>query len=898
MITLKWFNKEGVSGGTFLVNIKDGVTYTDNYNEELDSATVLLINQNKLNFEPFDIVELTLPNIGTKTMLIDDFVENEMNLEEGIYQYTINLMSKTKELERVTLPSFSITKAKNLPAATLRQAINLVLRDYSPNYRGAGQIYTLSSPSGLNISCPDMQMTRPTMREALDRILSVKNSICYLDGDNKVNVMNLNKRNNLITLNEYYNYKPENQSSNDYATETENNYNNVVPNEISGIKNDTSVTEYKGFRSESMLVNDENAVLLTDNPIYDLLEVKWCGLVNPFLSKNGTHLYGTLKYSYNGRDYTQNVYDNHYFYFELDITGYILESQNFNILDYDTKKYRAYYTRGSNKIEGLLQYKKTILENYITLENIVYAALVNNPYYLLDSNYIVNLIKNNLPSSEQADFNKDNILNLQYSLGISDPIKIWNAANFSRYSMFKITYESQNENIRIKSSKYLPERNQNNVIIDNPGEAYVDIKRQGELFNQKANRLGNRIKYLQARFPSNYELPQLGDYWNDLVLIRREFSFYDDYILFKGTLSENYVNINYFTGINARKRSWNIIGPGEAFDKELLDKWYCSLSLSKKQSDLEDETMNSNLVTNLLNVINYGSWHPIISRAWLENDYTQWGDIGNKIELDLTSYISGNSLIFNFKVDDNYASGIAIQQPEATGGALEKYLQYTDGNGFAESYTIYLVKNYEVNLGVEIGDTYPENYNGDDDYGDLLEWSVRKPLLRNAWIPNMSSLIIYENTITNWKDSREKLGFNVQFEFVSDTPDIIIGEAFMERQMFMNTDVKQDTLFIRGHNSKYKVTDKSLKSDGTLLGTQANITVNGSGDQYVNGIMSISGLTNIPSDLESISISDSSGNLILAINTTDISSGINIYLSLIRNRDRRNYLNKNMKTWN
>ena len=69
-VTLKWINKDGISGGKFLANLKDGVTYTDNFNEELDSATVILTFQNKIDFEPFDIVELTLPGLGTQTMLI------------------------------------------------------------------------------------------------------------------------------------------------------------------------------------------------------------------------------------------------------------------------------------------------------------------------------------------------------------------------------------------------------------------------------------------------------------------------------------------------------------------------------------------------------------------------------------------------------------------------------------------------------------------------------------------------------------------------------------------------------------------------------------------------------------------------------------------------------------
>ena len=908
MVTLKWFNKEGISGGTFLVNIKDGITYTDNYNEELDSATVVLVYQDKINFEPFDMVELTIPELGTKTMLINDFVENEMNLDEGIYQYTINLMSKTKELERITLPSFSVTKAKNLAAGTLRQVLTTILNNYSPKYKINGNlsnIYTLNSPTGLNISCPDMQMTRPTLKEALNRVLSVKNSICVLNGNNEVEVMDLNERKNEITLNEYYNYKPENQSSNDYATETENNYNNVVPNEIDGIKNDTIVSEYKGFRSESMLVTDENAVLLTDNPIYDLKEVKWCGTfaLESKVVRNSvpTWVMITISFEYNGN--VHNVYTGaDFFYFEIDITPYILESQNFDILDYESKKSHAYYTRGNNKIEGLLSYKKTMLENYITLDLAIKNSLNNNTRILLESGNIIQQIKNSLSTSEQETFDINNITNLRliYPEGSAgtEPLqylRLNNNANLAKYSMFKITYESQNENIRAKSSKYLQERNQNNIIVDNPGEAYVDIRRQGELFNQKVNRLGNRVTYLQARFPAGYDLPQLGDYYNDLVLIRRELSFYDDYILFKGTLSENYVNINYFTGINARKRSWNIIGPGEAFDKELLDKWYCVLDKNNYEGDEDLEFEGFYLAESLLNVFNYTESHPIVEHTWLSNDYTTWGDIGNKIELDSTSYIIGNSLIFNFKCDDNYSAGIAIQNPEETGGALEKYLRYTDDNGFANSFTLWLINKYEPNINVEIGEKIDDTSVGSD-YGNLLEYSVRKPLLREYLLPNVDNITIYKKTITNWKDSREKLGFNIQFEFVSDSPDIIIGRQFLERQQLINIGARQDALLIRVSDHKYKITDSILLGNTQVVGNDNNIEVRYGAVEY-KAEMSISNLSASTLNVKSIVITDLFNNLIMAINTDNYQSVQRVYLTMRRNRDRHNYLNKDLKTW-
>ena len=887
MITLKWFNKEGISGGTFLVDIRDGVSYTDNYNEQLDSATVILEFQEKLAFEPFDIVELTLPKLGTITMLIDDFVETELDLDTHIYQYTINLMSKTKELERQPLPNFSITKPKGLVGKTVKDAIGEILEDYSPEVYVNSNLtkkYQLDSSeiTALNaVSCPDLQVTKPTLREALDRVLSVDNRISVLDGNNNVKTINLNERKSEIILDEYYNYKPENQSSSDYATETENNYNNVVPNEIEGIKNDTTVTQYIGFRTEDMILTDENAVLILDNPIYELKKVVWCGVLK-FVRKNSSMISMFVIDGTNsdGMFLHEPVDANGNYYFEIDITNWILESQNFNILSYEAKKSRGYYTRGNNKIEGLLKFKKSFLENYITLQNILHDALLGNRF---------------IPSSRSfgADLTSDlpdgSTITRIYTDASSDFYIDESIANdLSKHSMFKITYEAQNENVRSRTSKYLPERNQQNVIIDNPGEAYVDIKRQGELFTQKCNRLGNRVQYLNARFPIDHDIPELGDYYQDKVLIRREIQFYDDYIIFKGTLTENYVNINYFTGINARKRSWNLVSAGEAFDKELLEKWYAVFTFD---SNTGTDSMNIGEASDVLSYFTFcllqvfyydADTHPLIDHAWVYNALV--GDQYAKVEMDLTSYISGNSLIFNAKADDNYSLGIRLIGP-TTGGMEEAYIPYAHPEGYTTTwFKFYLINRYTPGGVPVIYNSY-----SNQEISSFLNFSQMKPLMAAA---DNDGRILFKNTFYNHKDSREKLGFNIQFEFVSDTPDIIIGEKFMERQMFVNT-IERNNVRIYSSNYKYKITDRTFNG-GTLVGNQDNIGCVSITKESAS--LNIHDL-NYSGDLNSIAITDSDDKLILAINTTILTNPLTVYLKMQSFRDRHNYSNRSLKTW-
>lgn len=907
MITFKWFNK---SGGTQLFNIKDGVTYIDNFNEELDSATVVLMWQSKLNFEPFDIVELALP-IGTKTMIINDFVENKLDIDDdNSYQYTINLMSKTKELERVTLPNISYTKDKTEGAYHWKvwNLCNMLINDYSPKliYSGAfdKKYSNALSDNILNTECPDLQMSKPTLRSALDRTLSVVNGISILNGNNQVNWLNLNKRGNPINITEEYNYQPENQSSNDYASETENNYNNVVPNYINNIKNDTISADLIGFRTESMIVSDNNAELIVNNPIYDLKELRWCGSIRlnyePIVNIHAV-------VNYDGTNYDCTV-DFDTIYYEIDIIDYVVEEQDYNILDYETKKSRAYYSRGGNKIQGLLNYKKSPfqIEDYITLKRIISNIMYNNGFQLFYGEMkdtIVNNLITHLPSGTVYDESLIRSISIQNAGGnkLADAsFSLDSDDSLRKKSMFKIKYESQNENIRMKSGKYLRETHQDNIIIDNPGEAFVDIKRQGELFNQKCNRLGNRVKDINARFSDTSNIPELSDYLDDKVLIRREFQFYDDYILFRGVLTENYVNINYFTGINARKRTWNLVSAGEAFDKELLDKWYCEFNFTYIDEIAGTASfVKQYLANDLLQVFVYNN-NPIASYAVLGNQWTDSGDqYVNWVDLDLTTYISGNSLIFNCKTEDNYSTGINITDPDGTGGMIEQYVKYVHPNGTAENFTISLF-NQNLRTGYQFYNKLEPGTRIVGDTSNLfsayIDLSYMKPRRNFAYLQGaLNDIGIYQYQFVNHKDSREKLGFNIQFEFCSATPDIIIGEAFMERQQLVNTANRNDTLVIWWSTQKYKITEKYLRTTNSYQ-CSGNISI-----AARNNLVSTMDL-NISSDLsqenvQSFAICDSNNRLILAVNTTN-KTGFKIYLNMLRTRDRRNYVGTDLKNWN
>ena len=137
-----------------------GFTISEEYNETLDSATIILSNESQLDLNPYDDVfiygewcgyydeskkciqpvegakfnfvgyPVNIVNYGTKNMpafykhyLIDQFNENILVLDDNPdkirYSYTIELFSETKGLETVQAPNVSITQPLSSKVSTM-----------------------------------------------------------------------------------------------------------------------------------------------------------------------------------------------------------------------------------------------------------------------------------------------------------------------------------------------------------------------------------------------------------------------------------------------------------------------------------------------------------------------------------------------------------------------------------------------------------------------------------------------------------------------------------------------------------------------------------------------------------------------------------------------------------
>lgn len=138
----------GFSVGDFKqYQVVAGSVFNEEYNETLDSATILLSQvqkEDRLSYiKPYDFVRVydkstydeTTQTYGfDKVYLVDNFNEKENNIEEHIFGYTINLMSETKLLEKFQCPNLAITHKINEDGSMAKLTIWEHIRRYMELY--------------------------------------------------------------------------------------------------------------------------------------------------------------------------------------------------------------------------------------------------------------------------------------------------------------------------------------------------------------------------------------------------------------------------------------------------------------------------------------------------------------------------------------------------------------------------------------------------------------------------------------------------------------------------------------------------------------------------------------------------------------------------------------------
>ena len=287
-------------------NLIQGFTISEEYNETLDSATIMISNVPQLDINPYDDVfiyssdiELSNPSFFKtcsfyRHFLIDQFQEEVIRLGE-LYRYTISLFSETKGLENIQLPNISITqpldaskkistleyikrflamynKMVKVPDGEINDKGECYFWKYKRKYRLAQDDNGMLESIGevfKNSYTPDFTLNNPNLRDVLAKLLITKDRIPVVK-DNYIYCLDITKRRETFNLNVgEINYIYGSKSSDNYCTDLRRNYSEALAQDYTG-----KYTEFLGFRnSDSPLLTLANMRIETKFPIYKINKV-------------------------------------------------------------------------------------------------------------------------------------------------------------------------------------------------------------------------------------------------------------------------------------------------------------------------------------------------------------------------------------------------------------------------------------------------------------------------------------------------------------------------------------------------------------------------------------------------------------------------------------------------
>ena len=748
-------------------SITTGATFSEEYNETLDSGTIIIPQTKKIDLSPYDDVyiwnsdedfdgyynkgDITPNGIATensplpkffKHLLVDSYQAEMIGLD-GKYNYTINLMSETKGLDVIPCPNISITQSlkdseKRTCIFYLKQYINLYspkikVKDIKTNTWTYVNKYKLD-PNDENVEgsvaqifknvlCPEMSFTNPTLRDVLAQIMTVCDCIPVVK-NNVIYAMQISKTNGEFKTDDTHtNYIHEGQNSSDFTTGARREYSGALS------QTTTQCVEYLGFRNSSdALMTIENMYLETRFPIYKINKMTLCYYKKANIIKDNNT--------------TETV-----FLCEHDITDLVLQNNVRNALSADwstypreinersdMSKYKILtvgYDIGSNKITGWgtkYQYYTFLwFQNTKTyIENILELLEAFNPYgnYMSFSRIAIREKAYNIISTGKWENN------------IVSPLGLTTGSARLKTIFFKIDYEAMYGGAVVHGKEN--SSRDDIVTVDNQSGALTIVEKDGLFEYSKLKRLGNTNVKIQCRYES---VEQMNDdynnvlgaiYKNNIIIYHKEYQIYDSFILcnFVGTYS--YVLQNYFVSVFAKLRMYNYMSYSESVTRAENFKKYLMLSLN----NLYYEKNNDFIIDrrSLLTAVNETTYNAELYS--FENQYelnTGYFEInGNKYLSDMQRLISGFSLCFNVKMYDNIAGGVYIKKWQAT------YTDYDDNNKEKE------IEAYSAFDTIKDGLREVQTL-----LGTSQEWYIMPTSLTDAFIENIGIYVGVDSKIND-----------------------------------------------------------------------------------------------------------------------------------------------------
>lgn len=631
--------------GSQLANVKRGFTITERLDEELDTAVVIALNGVENEYTPFSIVEVFITNDDTAdyVLLVDSDESTRVSKDLSIYLHTMSLVEATKLEERYMVDNIAFTQPTDGSTRyyldDVLERVNAITPLEIESKHTSTRLFSLDSTmlSALSVTkSPQFYFSNQNFRQVVDEALRYVGSISRIRSFSStkgvITKQDFNELKTALTTS-LINKGRTNQSEY-FANEMDIQVENGISDVVDVYPNDTM---YASLTTADFIVTTNDMMLQLPKPIYQLSQLVMAGLI---VQEQGSPIKKVL------------------FDAETDITTYVYEEEQYQLLTVEEKKLALFYKKGDNKIQGFGTaypqlwglFPKSVLEN-------IYGDV---PF----------------GSSLDPSFSGDNMIKGVFSFRV-------------KY----LSYRSQ----RVRVHRGVPTNSNRYQIPANQSAKALDISRLLNNAQGAINRLGNGDLIVETIVDTYANRIQVGQFTTDgYVVTTVEYQVNENYTLCKATLTKNFNRLSQFIGVDREFRQYNL-PLNETVNRNLYYEEFVTVSTTPQSTSTPQ--WSSDAITWLRFMFDYSN-HTVYENKTIKNvlaitKETDKTVIGNFM-MGLSKGYHKNSNIFHFQFPTNkvafYSPSDTIETPVIGVSATSlKPISYTDADGLMEYMDFHLV---------------------------------------------------------------------------------------------------------------------------------------------------------------------------------------------------------------
>jgi hypothetical protein len=794
-------------------NVSQGETFADEFNETLDSGSLIISHQHFLeDLKPYDDVyvwdakyefigynndELYMKKneenivfkynwenwefenendsndkIFFKHLLVDTFSETMINLRDfqrqdtgvgdykPVYEYKIQLMSETKGLEVVQLPNISVTEPLNQAyKLTVWEYLQKYINLYSPVYKKVAneekKIWEFEKKYSIS----------PTLKTFFDNVYSPDFTLNNPNLKDVISKLMIAKdfipfvKNNVIygmdKTKRGQSFKIDEHINYISGSMTSSDYCDNLKKTYSNAlsKNNTARSiEYIGFRNEgNALMTIDNMRLETRFPIYKINKIYMCYYKKILVA---------------GDTSTSKI-----FLCKQDITPLVKLNTERNVLKQDWSELANKKTMTPEEMAEfkMLTVGYDIGSKYIEGWGTKYTYPIEGTFWDVTKTYIQNIFekmelyrpygiygvayaKKLIGSANNYVFDNSNPLN-----NIAGGDKLYGALNDvlkMKNFLFEIDYQAFYSGTVVHTK----DNGRDNVTInENPSSSLTLLEQDGLYTKERANRYGNKAITINARYDDVSQIQPIGSVFHDyetgdddIIIYHREYQIWDNYVQVTYYGIHDYVLKNYYTSVYAKHRTWNLMPYNESIRRSENKKML--LLLSKDKAYYED--FNDADITNskflISNIKNNENVFDVLFSSFKSNELPEDMNLIEKPHKLNYAYIK------YAPIDINTGN---VLKDENNKEIIKYYL--SDLNGFVSGNSLCL--NIAMNDNISGGNYISKFRPNFNNYADKTPPSLSEDLFNYMLYTNVKN--DYTGSIQSWEKVTDDYGFAKKMGF-------------------------------------------------------------------------------------------------------------------------------------